>query len=277
MNDELEHVAPRAEVVAFADHMERKLQANEHKGGWSGNSPLDLANRVREEHDEFQVAVLRAVCDEPGYDVAGEAADMANMAMMVVDVLGLLGSAPPSERALTGDGFRAWLQEATEEDMRAVFGDEQFERDAAAGGYVVRTTLKIEEQRRRIEGLEAEVGRLSVPPESTHEEAWGSLLGALEGVDPELRSTILGEVHVLRHHERAGMWETVGDTTYPPWTLRRKWEAAEAERNTLAEEVRELRSELESARADAKTLDGLRREAEDAYARLMEEQKDGTA
>ena len=98
----------RPEVLAFALLMEQELRANDHKPGWKDDRPLDLAWRVKEEAQELYNAVWDAThfatplddeqLDAPTPDglkslrqrIASEAADAANMAMMVADVCGAL-------------------------------------------------------------------------------------------------------------------------------------------------------------------------------------------
>lgn len=102
----------RPEVVAFANAMERKLQANDWKGGWKNDQPYDLMARVHEELTEFkdefgwymgnrreltftarptpQYDQTLAKLEENRLQLLGEAADVANMLMMVVDVCGAL-------------------------------------------------------------------------------------------------------------------------------------------------------------------------------------------
>jgi len=83
----------RPEVIAFACLMEHELRNNDHKSGWKGESPLRLAKRVVEEADELKEVAFDA--DTWGAErfrerVGEEAADVANMAMMVADVCGCL-------------------------------------------------------------------------------------------------------------------------------------------------------------------------------------------
>lgn len=72
-------------VLAFARQMEGKLDQNRHKGnreGWLKDAPIDLLARLVEEVVELQHAIDRGW---PTDDVAGEAADVANFALMVAD------------------------------------------------------------------------------------------------------------------------------------------------------------------------------------------------
>jgi hypothetical protein len=95
-------------VVAFANAMESKLRANDHKIGWKHCSADSLMERLEEEYAELRKAVhrhlyevretsgMRSVDEIPiGFGgteegVLGEAADVANFAMMVADVCGAL-------------------------------------------------------------------------------------------------------------------------------------------------------------------------------------------
>jgi len=76
----------RPELSRFAEIMERKLKANDHRGGWRTCDPLFLLARLLEEAGEL----AGAVCS-PAYDrrlIQKEAADVANFAMMIADVVG---------------------------------------------------------------------------------------------------------------------------------------------------------------------------------------------
>lgn len=72
----------RAEVAEFAQLMERELRANEHKGGWKTCSAMSLHCHLQEEVVELLQAVLHGDPDQ----ITEEAADVANMAMMIADV-----------------------------------------------------------------------------------------------------------------------------------------------------------------------------------------------
>lgn len=92
----------RPEVRAFADLMEAKLRANDHKPGWKADDPEALLRRLAQEHDELGDAVRW----HKNYDtsdrggrlgpvhragvIGAEAADVANFAMMIADVCGAL-------------------------------------------------------------------------------------------------------------------------------------------------------------------------------------------
>lgn len=80
--------SPRAVVVLFADAMEAQLAANDHKGGWRGISPAWLLTRLVQELGELRRAVTKYEL-YPGHRAAvvREAADVANFAMMIADVV----------------------------------------------------------------------------------------------------------------------------------------------------------------------------------------------
>lgn len=69
----------RGDVAVFAAAMESKLKLNDHKGGWSDCDKHWLMTRLYEEADELCDAVNRGV----GTEIQGEAADVANFAMMI--------------------------------------------------------------------------------------------------------------------------------------------------------------------------------------------------
>ena len=71
-------------IRLMAQHMRRKMLANMHKGGWRDESVECLLARLREEVDE-----LETVIRDGGFGIYGEAADVANFAMMVADVASL--------------------------------------------------------------------------------------------------------------------------------------------------------------------------------------------
>lgn len=76
------------EVAAFANEMKRKLALRALKGGWKGESPEMLLAALLEELNELIEALYP---EEGGPDVdavRAEAADVANYAMMIADVVG---------------------------------------------------------------------------------------------------------------------------------------------------------------------------------------------
>lgn len=92
-------VAWRPEVVAFADAMEHKLRANDWKGTWKHDAPGALMERVHEELNEFWDELFTRGprdTDEHRAALLNEAADVANMLMMVVDTSGALPVPAPA-------------------------------------------------------------------------------------------------------------------------------------------------------------------------------------
>lgn len=81
-------------LVPFIAAMVRKLDANKPKKGgregWQNDDPQALLARVREEVDEL----AHAVAVSPRVDILHEAADVANMAMMVADSEGAIRDTP---------------------------------------------------------------------------------------------------------------------------------------------------------------------------------------
>lgn len=77
------HDDVRPAVVSFAWEMEKELKLNDHKGHW-GNVPLsELLDHLKKEVAELEEAVTQNFSPE---SVLSEAADTANMALMVADV-----------------------------------------------------------------------------------------------------------------------------------------------------------------------------------------------
>lgn len=83
----LEHNGWRPEVVAFADAMEARLRANDHKGGWQQCSVDWLLARLIQEAGELAEEVVAEIAEQ---GVLYEAADVANFAMMIADRAGEL-------------------------------------------------------------------------------------------------------------------------------------------------------------------------------------------
>jgi len=140
----------RPEVAAFARLMEDRLQANEQKGGWKGCSVSWLFDRLMGEANE-----LSHELEARAYMwVDKEAADVANFAMMIVDVCGRLKSGVP---APSPSPLPKEVDEAMERIQRALhhadhyrnvyqnFGEEdqliEFRRDKAALA-VIRAALE---------------------------------------------------------------------------------------------------------------------------------------
>lgn len=74
----------RPEVADFALLMERRLRENDWKKGWKDDNPHLLACRCLEEITELSRALIRG----DDFGAVSEAADVANFAMMIADVLG---------------------------------------------------------------------------------------------------------------------------------------------------------------------------------------------
>lgn len=72
----------RPEVEAFADAMEAKLRANDHKRGWRECNLQYLSMRLTQEREELRQAIER---DATPQEILDEAADVANFAMMIAD------------------------------------------------------------------------------------------------------------------------------------------------------------------------------------------------
>ncbi len=97
----------RAEVIAFAVAMETKLRLNDFKGGWQDMSEGDLVERIQDELQELELAVVRS---EPAEVVLSEAADVANIAMFIADNNQRLGSTL-TLRALAAGLVEQWEQD----------------------------------------------------------------------------------------------------------------------------------------------------------------------
>lgn len=94
----------RPEVLAFAIQMERKLRANDHKGktGWKDGSPFSTRENLRSKLDEEYHELKHAVIEQKyaanpesvitpaqaNQNVMDEAADLANICMMLADNYG---------------------------------------------------------------------------------------------------------------------------------------------------------------------------------------------
>lgn len=85
-------------MEAFADLMEAKLRENDHKGGWIGCDGTWLFTRLQEEVREVAELPIERIQfrwqngdpDVNRQRLARECADVANFAMMLVDVCGAL-------------------------------------------------------------------------------------------------------------------------------------------------------------------------------------------
>ena len=83
----------RSDVEWFADAMEAKLKANDHKGGWDADEPVELLRRLREETAELAKLVkptggisLVMLDDPERVAILAEAADVANFAMFIAEL-----------------------------------------------------------------------------------------------------------------------------------------------------------------------------------------------
>lgn len=75
-------MAQRESVQWFAEKMEQKLQANDHKPGWNGLPDPYFVKRAQDELMELAEALARGMSSE---DVIQECADVANFVMMLAD------------------------------------------------------------------------------------------------------------------------------------------------------------------------------------------------
>lgn len=101
-------------VMALAEAMIDKLEANDHKGGWHDSTPGYLEKRLKDETGELERAVngyihvrnklqearaaekpndmwiddLEIILVKAKKQVTGEAADVANFALMLADLYG---------------------------------------------------------------------------------------------------------------------------------------------------------------------------------------------
>ena len=85
------HVRP--EVWRFALAMEKRLRANDHKGGWQDCDQDYLLTRLRQEMIEFWTEIhypIQANCQIDKDKLREESADVANFLMMILDVEGAL-------------------------------------------------------------------------------------------------------------------------------------------------------------------------------------------
>jgi NTP pyrophosphatase (non-canonical NTP hydrolase) len=90
-------------VEAFAEAIEERLQANDHKGGWVSCPPAYLLKRLRQEVKELAaVCTHRRYSRAPKEQVIHEAADVAAFAMMLADNVGGLMMTGSRSRAETG-------------------------------------------------------------------------------------------------------------------------------------------------------------------------------
>lgn len=75
----------RHSVMVFAIEMEKKLRANDHKGGWENTEISVLFNELRVESGELFSVMYHSDGKVDPKSVVEEAADVANFAMMIAD------------------------------------------------------------------------------------------------------------------------------------------------------------------------------------------------
>jgi hypothetical protein len=82
----------RPAVLAFAHEMEAKLRKHDNRPGWKSDTMMPLHRRIYDELTELWEALLAYPRDTAEYrfKVRGEAADVANFAMMLADNEGAL-------------------------------------------------------------------------------------------------------------------------------------------------------------------------------------------
>lgn len=78
----------RKPLARFVQKMESVLRANDFKGGWSRCSRQMLLDKLHEEVSELDQAMRNHPYDRT--TIANEAADVANIAMMIYDNWGPL-------------------------------------------------------------------------------------------------------------------------------------------------------------------------------------------
>ena len=76
---------PRPDVQWFALEMERALRANDHKGGWWNSANGWLLRRLGQEVRELRRAMRQRSSEVGDAALIREAADVANLAMMIAD------------------------------------------------------------------------------------------------------------------------------------------------------------------------------------------------
>jgi len=78
----------RREVRIFAEAMERQLRKHDTTRGTTGWKNDTVASLMEHAEEEYGELVWAAAAERPAEEVLAEAADLANMAMMVADVCG---------------------------------------------------------------------------------------------------------------------------------------------------------------------------------------------
>jgi hypothetical protein len=81
--DGIEGIKARPAVTWFAGQMEKKLQENDHKGGWGDMTFDELYLRIKKEMQELLGAEMMKKSPE---DIIRECSDVANFCMMIADI-----------------------------------------------------------------------------------------------------------------------------------------------------------------------------------------------
>lgn len=78
----------RSEVKWFAEHMESKLQENEHKTGWADCTVDFLSSQIRKNLNELDSMFQELPSNYSVFsaNVIRQCSDMANYAMMIADI-----------------------------------------------------------------------------------------------------------------------------------------------------------------------------------------------
>ncbi|MHA4207352.1 hypothetical protein [Bacillus cereus] len=78
----------RSEVKWFAEHMESKLQENEHKTGWTDCTVDFLSSQIRKNLNELDSMFQELPSNYSVFsaNVIKQCSDMANYAMMIADI-----------------------------------------------------------------------------------------------------------------------------------------------------------------------------------------------
>jgi NTP pyrophosphatase (non-canonical NTP hydrolase) len=78
----------REQVKWFAEQMENKLKANDHKGGWDNCNVYWLWHRIQDESGELLTAInLYRDLGADKNNIIEKAANVANFAMMIADIV----------------------------------------------------------------------------------------------------------------------------------------------------------------------------------------------
>lgn len=119
---------PRPVVMRFAEAMERELRENDHKGGWDDESWRQLLPRLKEESNELRDMLRGGPSKWLTYAnfaecILSEAADIANFAMMIADVVGALKVANPAHSSrLDSDPSAASSMASPRQEMHGAEG-----------------------------------------------------------------------------------------------------------------------------------------------------------